>query len=113
MLVVLFLFLLWLGGSLLVSRFFTALNKTVTLEGVLAAKALLTVIARERLDCKMYALVPLEVVVPAKALWALVTLEGPLLLWGMVCTGLVVMVGQKASRLSHSKHRYPHTRELV
>jgi hypothetical protein len=48
------------------------------LECVLPRKALVAMVARERLDSQMYPLVSLQVVVPVEALWTLVAFERPI-----------------------------------
>jgi hypothetical protein len=79
------------------------------LEGIFATKALLAIIAGERLDSKMYAFMALEVMVPTEALRANVALERPILLGMVVYPGMMV-VGKYASCLTHTHHGHAHTR---
>lgn len=60
------------------------------LEGVLPREALVAVVARKGLDGKMDSLVSLQIMVPVKALWALVTLE-----WTVVGSRLLVLMSHE------------------
>lgn len=51
----------------------------MTFQGILAAKALVTVGARERLNSEMYSLMPLEIMITVETLRALVAPEWSLL----------------------------------
>jgi hypothetical protein len=57
------------------SGFSTAFDEDMSLQGVLARETLVAVVTRERLNSKMYPLMPLQIVVPVEALRTLVALE--------------------------------------
>ena len=57
------------------------MNAEPYLERVLAREALITVTTRERLDGKMYPLMPLQIVIAVEALRTLVAPEWAIILW--------------------------------
>jgi hypothetical protein len=78
-------------------RFATTFDEYVPLEGIFAREALVAVVARKGLDCKMNSLVSLQIMVPVETLWALVALKRSVVRGWLLMLGVTHEVWHRSS----------------